>query len=68
LFGIVVVSDTFKEINALNNFQFFIEKLYSLYHQSPKNSNKLRMCAASLEQNLIKIKKYLPCYELPYMT
>lgn len=53
----LAVSDTLKKINALNHFQFFIEKLYSLYHQSPKNSNELKMCAASLEQNLIKIGK-----------
>jgi len=53
----LAVCDTLKEINAINNFQFFIEKLYSLYHQSPKNSNQLKMCAASLEKNLMKIGK-----------
>lgn len=53
----LAVCDTVKEINAINNFQCFIEKLYSLYHQSPKNANELKMCAASLEQNLIKIGK-----------
>lgn len=53
----LAVSDILKEINAFNHFQFFNEKLYSLYHQSPKNSNELKMCVGSLKQNLIEIGK-----------
>jgi hypothetical protein len=41
----------------LNHFQCFIEKVYSLYHISPKNSNELRECAASLEQQLLTTGK-----------
>eukprot|EP00102_Acyrthosiphon_pisum_P010394 XP_008178697.1 PREDICTED: E3 SUMO-protein ligase KIAA1586-like [Acyrthosiphon pisum] len=48
----LAVCDTLKEVSGINNFQLFIEKLYALYHQSPKNMNELHMCAVSLEHNL----------------
>lgn len=51
------VYDTLKEINGTNHFQSFIEKLYALYHNSPKNMVELQMCAASLEQRLLQIGK-----------
>lgn len=53
----LAVSDTLKEVHGTNHFQSFIEKLYALYHQSPKNSNELIICAASLEQKLLHIGK-----------
>jgi len=49
------VSDTLKEIHGTNHFQSFIEKLYAIYHQSPKYMYELRMCATSLEQKLLHI-------------
>ncbi|KAL4134817.1 hypothetical protein QTP88_006526 [Uroleucon formosanum] len=36
----------------------FIETLYALYHQSPKNMNEFNLCAASLESNLLRIALY----------
>lgn len=53
----LAVCDTLKEVSGTNNFQSFIEKLYALYHQSPKNMNELNLCAASLESNLLRIGK-----------
>lgn len=53
----LAVSDTLKEVQGINHFQHFIEKLYALYHQSPKNMNELSLCAASLEEKLLKIGK-----------
>lgn len=53
----LAVSDTLKEIHGTNDFQSFIEKLYAIYHQSPKNMYELRMCATSLEQKLLHIGK-----------
>lgn len=53
----LAVCDTLKEVSGINNFQLFIEKLYALFHQSPKNMNELHMCAVSLEHNLQRIGK-----------
>jgi len=53
----LAVSDTLKEVQGINHFQLFIEKLYTLYHQSPKNTNELSLCAASLEEKLMVIGK-----------
>jgi len=53
----LAVSDTIKEVQGLNHFQCFFEKLYSLYHQSPKNMTKLNACAASLESRILNIGK-----------
>ncbi|CAI6372749.1 unnamed protein product [Macrosiphum euphorbiae] len=54
----LAVSDTLKEVHRTNHFQSFIEKLYVLYHQWPKNRNELSiLCAASLEQKLLNIGK-----------
>jgi len=53
----LAVSDTIKEVQGLNHFQCFFEKLYSLYHQSPKNMTELNACAASLESSILNIGK-----------
>ncbi|XP_025190416.1 E3 SUMO-protein ligase KIAA1586-like [Melanaphis sacchari] len=53
----LAVSDTIKEVQGLNHFQCFFEKLYSLYHQSPKNMTELNACAASLESTILNIGK-----------
>lgn len=53
----LAVSDTLKKIQGTNHFQSFIENLYTIYHQSPKNMHELKMCATSLEQILLHIEK-----------
>jgi len=53
----LAVADCLKEVSGINHFQSFIEKLYSLYHMSPKNMNELKECANSIDQQLLKIGK-----------
>jgi len=53
----LAVSDTIKEVQGLNHFQCFLEKLNSLYHQSPKNMTELNACAVSLESRILNIGK-----------
>jgi len=51
----LAVSDTLKEIQGTNHFQSFLEKLYAIYHQSPKNMHELKGFTVSLEQTLLHI-------------
>jgi hypothetical protein len=51
----VAVHDTVKTVSGINRFKSFIDKLYVLYHASPKNSRELKACANSLEMQLLKI-------------
>jgi len=53
----LAVADCLKEVSEINHFQSFIEKLYSMYHISPKNMNELKECANSINQKLLKIGK-----------
>ncbi|KAE9531908.1 hypothetical protein AGLY_010110 [Aphis glycines] len=54
-FGLAV-GDVINEVSCINHFKIFMDKLYALYHQSPKNSNELRKIASLLEiQILIRI-------------
>lgn len=53
----LAVNDTIKEVDGINNFTIFIDKLYSLYHQSPKNQRELKELCASLDIQLLKIGK-----------
>lgn len=51
----LAVGDTNKEVTGLNNFQSFIDKLYTTYHASPKNKRELKACAALLESQILSI-------------
>lgn len=53
------VHDTMKEVAGINNFKIFIDKLYALYHTSPKNQVELRQCATELDVQLLYIGKML---------
>lgn len=53
------VSDVLKEMANINRFKGFIDKLYVLYHASPKNSRELRLCAVELGVQLLKIGRVL---------
>lgn len=53
----LAVSDARNEVQGINHFHSFIDKLYSLYSMSPKNQRELNICAASLEERLKKIGK-----------
>jgi hypothetical protein len=51
----LAVHDAVKTVSGINKFKSFIDKLYVLYHASPKNSRELQACANSLEMQLLKI-------------
>uniref|UniRef100_A0A8C8RJZ3 HAT C-terminal dimerisation domain-containing protein n=1 Tax=Pelusios castaneus TaxID=367368 RepID=A0A8C8RJZ3_9SAUR len=53
------VADTVKVISGINRFKSFLDKLYVLYHASPKNSRELHSCAEILEVELLKIGRVL---------
>jgi len=53
----LAVSDTLKEMNSINHFEIFIEKLYSIYSCSAKNVEATRKYACQLEIQLLKIGK-----------
>ena len=42
------VSDTIKDVRGTDHFKCFIDKLYSLYNQSPKYSHALVNCCQDL--------------------
>lgn len=55
----LALNDAMNEVAGINNFKIFMDKLYSLYHQSPKNQNELRQVASSLEKQILKIERIL---------
>ncbi|XP_069098318.1 E3 SUMO-protein ligase KIAA1586-like [Pleurodeles waltl] len=55
----LAVGDVMKEISGINHFQIFFDKLYSLYHASPKNQRELRQCAKEIEQRFLVIGRVL---------
>lgn len=55
----LAVGDVMKEISGINHFQIFFDKLYSLYHASPKNQRELRQCAKEIEQLFLVIGRIL---------
>jgi len=55
----LAVAGTVKEVSGINRFKAFIDKLYALYHASPKNSRELQICANLLEVQLLKVGRIL---------
>jgi hypothetical protein len=53
------VHDTLKEVNATNHFKIFMDSLYSLYSQSPKNQRELKIAARELDIVVTKIERVL---------
>lgn len=53
------VGDTVKQVSGTNRFKAFIDKLYVVYHSSPKNCRELQICAHLLEAELLKIGRML---------
>ena len=54
----LAVSDTREEVQGVNHFQTFFDKLYSLYSLSPKNQRELMECSATLDKIVKKMEKY----------
>ncbi|MBN3325329.1 K1586 ligase, partial [Atractosteus spatula] len=55
----LAVQDALKEVAGCNRFEFFIAKLYSLYHQSTKNARMLEKAAADLTVQILKTGQIL---------
>lgn len=55
----LAVGDVLKQINGMNNFKIFFDKLYALYHASPKNQRELSSCAQRVELRLLVIGRVL---------
>ncbi|XP_008183248.1 E3 SUMO-protein ligase KIAA1586-like [Acyrthosiphon pisum] len=53
------VSDTIKDVRGIDHFKCFIDKLYSLYNQSPKHSRALESCCQDLKLQFNKIGRVL---------
>ncbi|XP_065645604.1 E3 SUMO-protein ligase KIAA1586-like [Hydra vulgaris] len=53
------VGDTIREILSINRFKSFLDKLYVMYHATPKNRRELRSCAELLNIQLLKIGRIL---------
>lgn len=51
----LAVKDCLKEVAGCNQFEFFVAKLYALYHQSSKNARLLQEAAAELNVQILKI-------------
>jgi hypothetical protein len=55
----LALNDVVDEFYGINHFKIFMDKLYTLYHQSPKNQNELREAANSLDCEILKIGRIL---------
>jgi hypothetical protein len=53
------VADTVKAVAGINRFRAFTDKLYVIYHASPKNNRELHECVKLLEIQLLKIGRIL---------
>ena len=55
----LAVGDAVKKTSEINRFKSFIDKLYVIYHASPKNSRELHLCAELLGAELLQIGRIL---------
>lgn len=55
----LAVGDTIKDNGEINHFQAFMDKLYSLYHASPKNERELHQNAEELSVIFLTIGRVL---------
>ncbi|XP_049508812.1 E3 SUMO-protein ligase KIAA1586 homolog isoform X1 [Panthera uncia] len=54
------LDDSISEIKQVNHFKLFLDKIYSIYHQSNKNQNKLlENVAEDLEIEIVKIGRVM---------
>jgi hypothetical protein len=53
------VHDTTNDVVGTNRFKSFLNKLYVVYHASPKNARELQSCATMLDMQILKIGRVL---------
>jgi hypothetical protein len=62
----LAVHDAVKTVSGINRFKSFSDKLYVLYHASPKISRELQAFANSLEMRLLNIGRILSTRWIPF--
>lgn len=55
----LAVGDAVKSVSGVNHVKFFLDKLYSIFSQSPKAARELQECASSVHSELLKIGRVL---------
>jgi hypothetical protein len=53
------VHDTIKDVAGTNRFKSSLDKLYVVYHASPKNARELQSCATMLDMQILRIGRVL---------
>ncbi|XP_068953278.1 E3 SUMO-protein ligase KIAA1586-like isoform X2 [Petaurus breviceps papuanus] len=53
------LDDSISEIKQVNHLKIFLDKMYSIYHQSNKNQTELGTIAKELESEIVKIGQVL---------
>ena len=61
----LAVDDAIKDLGGVNHFKTFIDKVCSVYSQSPKNKRELKEIATNLDVQLLKIGKVLSTRWVP---
>ena len=64
----LAVNDAVDEVKAVNHFKAFMDKLYSLYSQSNKNSRELMEAAQEVGSQVLKIGRVLNTDGLPAVS
>lgn len=55
----LAVGDSVRDVEGINHFKIFMDKLYCLYSSSLKNRRELESCAKDLNTSLLRIGKVL---------
>lgn len=55
----LAVNDVVEEVHAVNHFKIFLDKIYSVYNQSTKNSRELLEAAQEVGSEVLKIGRVL---------
>ena len=54
----LALDDSITEIKQINHFKAFLDKIYSIYHQSNKNQAEWEACARELNIEITKIGRF----------
>lgn len=55
----LAVGDAVKSVTQINHIKSFLDKLYSIFSQSPKANRELQVCAKTVHSELLKIGRVL---------
>lgn len=57
-FQLFALKNAIDEVGVVNNFQIFMDKLYTFYSKSTKDQHELAECGIELDQQANKMKEY----------